>query len=429
VYGRDKLRLPSLDFGTTSLVNYLLQKRQAWSVVLDAVIAATTCLVAHQLRFFANAPAGSLQGSWTAIGVVVAAVVAGCWLAGVYRERPIQQKVKRLVAGSALGMAAAIGISAVSGSESVSRSAILSAWFLFVMAAIAWRTIRVLFATRVSLAAAGGDLVDRTGDHTTMAETVWALVTYRELIRNLVLKDLKLKYRGSVLGFLWSLINPVALLLVYTLAFKIIMRHPQPDFLLYLLIGILAWTFFAGSLTMAAGSIVDAGSLMKAVRFPRAILPLASVFFNLVQYLLTVVVLLPILLAAYGVMPTATMLLFPVFLTLQVLFIAGLALMVAAATAFFRDVKHLLDISLSLLFWTTPIVYPLAQLSQASERAQALLMFSPMSPFVLAYHDLFYHRQWPDLSLWVITVSYAVTSAAVGLALFLSVEDRLSERL
>lgn len=396
-------------------------------MLLDGALALAVYLLAYRLRFSGEALAAFLPGAWETAAVVAAGLVLGAWAAGVYRERPIGQKVRRLLIGSALGLLAAVAIiGAVAGFEGLSRSAFATTWFLFLLLAVGWRAVRVLAATRALAERSADDLVDRTIDQATMAETIWSVVTYRELVRNLVFKDLKLKYRGSVLGFLWSLIHPVALLLVYTMAFKFVMRSPQPDFLLFLLIGILAWTFFAGSLTMATGSIVDAGSLMKGVKFPRAILPLSTVLFNLAQYLLTVVVLLPILLAAHGILPTATMLLFPVFLVLQVIYIAGLAFLVAAATTFFRDVRHLLDISLALLFWTTPIVYPL---TQVPERAQSLFLLSPMSPFVVAYQRILYDRQWPELWLWVLVVTYAATAGAAGLAVFLSVEDKLSERL
>jgi lipopolysaccharide transport system permease protein len=415
-------------FNATLPVNYLPQGRQAWSVVLDAAIAVATYLLAYRLRFAGDTLAVFLPGAWATSAIVASGQVIGVWLAGVYQERAIADKVRRLMVGAGIGTAAAVGIVwQMRGFTGLSRSSFAAAWFLFSMVAIGWRASRVLVdSRRRAVSAEPGDLVDRTVDQTTVAETVWAVFTFRELLKNLVLKDLKLKYRGSVLGFLWSLINPVAMILVYTLAFKVVMKGTQPNFLLFLLVGLLAWTFFASSLTMATGSIIDAGSLMKGVRFPRAILPLSTVFFNLAQYFLTVVVLVPILHVAYQIPPSAPMLLFPVVLALQVAFIAGLALMVAAATAFFRDVKHLLDIGLSMLFWTTPIVYPM---SDVPERLRALFALSPMSPFVMLYRSVLYDGTWPELSVWVIAATYAVTSGALGLAAFLAVEDRLSEQM
>jgi lipopolysaccharide transport system permease protein len=269
-------------------------------------------------------------------------------------------------------------------------------------------------------------LVDRTTERPTLAATFAAVVQYRELIKNLVLKDLKLKYRGSVLGFMWSLVNPIVMVGVYAIAFTFILRTRVEGFVFFLLLGILPWGFFANSANMATGAITDSGNLMKSVSFPRAILPASVVFFNLAQYLLTVMVLLPIMLLVYRVPPSGLTLLYPVFLALQVLFTMGVALLLAAGTAFFRDIRHLLEIALSMLFWLTPIVYPL---SQATPGVQKLILLTPLSPYVAAYHQIFYYREWPSLELWALAVLYAMASFAVGLWVFLSVEDRLAEQI
>ena len=137
------------------------------------------------------------------------------------------------------------------------------------------------------------------------------------------------------------------------------MRAGSEQFVFYLMLGLLAWTFFAGSAAMSTGAITDNGGLLKSVWFPRTILPTATVLFNLVQYLLTVMVFLPLMLAYYQVPLGTPMLLFPVFVALQALMTIGVALILATATTFFRDVRHLVDVALAVLFWTTPIVYEL----------------------------------------------------------------------
>ncbi|HEY6357854.1 MAG TPA: ABC transporter permease, partial [Vicinamibacterales bacterium] len=219
-------------------------------------------------------------------------------------------------------------------------------------------------------------LVDRAVRRPSLVEYVRSILSYRELVRNLVLRDLKLKYRGSALGFLWSLVNPLAMVGVYTLAFKYILSMRQPGFPFFILLGVLAWTFFANSAVMATGAIIDGSNLVKAVRFPRAILPLATVLFNLAQYLLTIFVLLPIMFVIYRTPPSGPMLLFPVFLALQLAFTIGVALMLSAATTFFRDVRHFLEVALSLMFWTTPIVYTF---SQVPAGLRPVLLLSPMT--------------------------------------------------
>jgi ABC-2 type transport system permease protein len=267
-------------------------------------------------------------------------------------------------------------------------------------------------------------LIDRAATKRTLLSSLISVFSYREMVRNLVLKDLKLKYRGSVLGFLWSLLNPLAMVGVYTLAFKYILASSQPGFPFFVLLGVLAWSFFANSAAMSTGAIIEGGSLIKAVRFPRAVLPLATVLFNLTQYLLTVLVLLPMMFLIYRVPPSGPMWLFPVFLLLQVAFTIGLALMLSAATTFFRDVRHFVDIGLSLLFWTTPIVYPV---SQVPEWLRPVLLLTPMSPFVAAYHNIFYDGLWPAPLVWAGALGYGLGMFALGAVWFLSVEDHLGE--
>jgi len=273
---------------------------------------------------------------------------------------------------------------------------------------------------------AAAQLVDRAATPSSISATIRALASYRHLLRNLVLKDLKLKYRGSVFGFLWSLANPLLMIVVYTIAFAYILQIRTAGFVFYLMLGILAWTFFASSLSASTASIADNGGLVKSVFFPRAILPLASVLFNLAQYLLTIVVFLPFMLIYYEIAPAPPMLLFPVFLLLQSVFTVGLALLLATATAFFRDVKHLVEVGLAVLFWLSPIVYTLDQLPAAVRGA---VMFSPMAPYITAYHNIFYDRVWPEPMTWTLAISYAVLALFIGLTVIVRYEEQFAERV
>lgn len=269
-------------------------------------------------------------------------------------------------------------------------------------------------------------MIDRAAVHSGVRRTILDLASYRHLLRNLVLKDLKLKYRGSVLGFVWSLGNPLLMIAVYTIAFTYILRLRTPGFVFYVMLGILAWTFFTNAVSMSAGAITDNGALVRAVWFPRAILPVATVFFNLAQYLLTIVVFLPIMMAIYGVKPAAPMIAYPVFLVLQTALTVGVALVVAVGTAYFRDVRHFIDVALPLLFWVTPIVY---ETSQLPEQVRSAIALTPMAPYVSAYHDVFFYSRWPAPDTWVVAALYAIGSLGIGLALMSRVQDQLTEKV
>jgi homopolymeric O-antigen transport system permease protein len=277
-----------------------------------------------------------------------------------------------------------------------------------------------------NLISSSEEMEDRAAVRPTLGRTLRALGQYGHLLRNLVVKDLKLKYRGSALGFVWSLANPLLMIAVYTIAFKYILQVRTPGFVFYLMLGILAWTFFANAIAMSSGAIVDSGGLVRSVWFPRAILPFATVLFNFAQYLLTAAVFLPVLMVLYHKPPATPALAYPIFLLLQLIFTAGLALLLSVATAFFRDVRHLVDVALAILFWATPIVYETTLLPP---RARTLILLSPLSPYVTAYHDIFYYQRWPAAEVWGLAALYAALTFSAGLWLMTRNEDRLTEQV
>jgi ABC-type polysaccharide/polyol phosphate export permease len=216
------------------------------------------------------------------------------------------------------------------------------------------------------------------------------------------------------------------MVVVYTFAFKYILQNDDPGYVFKVLIGIISWTLFANAASMSTGSIIESTGLVRAVRFPRAILPVATVFFNLAQFLLTAAVFLPIMLLWLRVVPSWPMLLFPFMLALQVAFIVGVALMLSVFTTKFRDIRHLIEVILPLLFWTTPIFYPLTFVPESMRMA---IQLSPMSPFVIGYQSILYDGQPPDLFVAIIACVYGVSMLAIGGMIFLSAEDELVEQL
>jgi lipopolysaccharide transport system permease protein len=398
-----------------------------WEPLVDAALAAACYLLAYRVRFPDSLFGHFLPYALSTLPLVIASQTGALAALRVYGQSSSLVRLRRLIAGAALGTAvAAVLIRQVHGPTGISRAAFSADFLLFAMTTIGWRTGRLLWRQRSVETTGGPDLVDRSSERVTLAQTIRALVGYRELLKNLVMKDLKLKYRGSVLGFLWSLVNPLVMIAVYTIAFTFILRSTIPGFVFFLMLGTLAWSFFAGAASMSTGAIVDSGSLMKSVTFPRAILPIATVLFNLAQYVLTVLVFLPVMLVIYRVPLSPEMLLYPVFLGLQVLFTIGVAFILAAGTAFFRDIRHLLEIALAILFWMTPILYPIAQVH---EKMQLLILLSPLSPFIVAYQRIFYYREAPELTLWVVGLAYAIGTFVVGAWLFLSLEDQLVEQV
>src|SRR3954468_10542584 len=190
------------------------------------------------------------------------------------------------------------------------------------------------------------------------------LIRYRGLIQSLVARELKARYRGSVLGFVWSFINPLLLLTIYSFVFSVVLpglhsKETEP-YALFMFIGILPWTWFSSSLSEAAGSLIAGGNLIKKVLFPAEVLPIVSVLTNMVHFFLGLPILIAFLIV-YKHPPDAWDLVwFPMAVLVQLLFTCALALIVSALAVHFRDIRDILAHLLTLWFFATPIIYPMS---------------------------------------------------------------------
>jgi len=405
--------------------------RVGWRAAgVDVVVAASAILLSYLLRFESRDALHFMAVAAAALTFLVLLQLGFCALLRLYALSGQTMWPVRLAAGAGAGAAMALGAAVWLGvDEGISRQAVASQVALFCLAGVLWRAVVGLkyrqFQAHAIIERFGGQqLVVQGEDVGSMAGSLNRTWDYRHLLRNLVVKDLKLKYQRSLLGFAWSLLNPLIMIAVYTLAFTYVMRLGTPRFALFILIGLLSWNFFAGAVMSATDAVAGQASLLRSVIFPRVVLPFAAVLFNLTQYLLTILVFLPIILFVYGVTPAPRMLLFPVFLLLQVLFIAGLTMAIATASAAFRDVKHLVEVGLGIGFWLTPIIY---EPTMVPEEFRQIALLGPMTPFIRAYQDIFYYGVAPDSAIWIIASVYAVGAFICGLSVFLAYESRMPE--
>lgn len=389
------------------------------AVPVDLLVACVSLALARWLCL----PALSV-GEWSAQWLPLAGCVAVSQAASIavihHRLGPASLAVP-VAGGSLIGTALGLGVAAASfglpdGLWPVAASQVwLSTGLL-----LAWRYARLWRqATGVTVT---GTLVPPRRH-----EPVWEVVTrQRTLLRMLVGRDLTLKYRGSFFGLLWSLANPLMMTVTYGAVFTYVYPSRVEGFAFLMLIGVLAWTFFSVSARMATSAVVDSGSMVKNVYFPRLVLPSATVLFNFVQLLLALAVLLPACYLWIGRLPPWTLVFMPVALGLTFLFTWGLALVMAATTALFRDIQHLLDIGLQVLFWATPIVYTPDVLGPVYG---PLLAHSPMAPFITTIRALAYHGQLPDAPTLLLATIYTAVSVAIGLGVFARLDERFAETL
>ncbi|MGH9456036.1 MAG: ABC transporter permease [Thermoanaerobaculia bacterium] len=258
------------------------------------------------------------------------------------------------------------------------------------------------------------------------------LFRYRQLIATLTARDLKARYRGSFLGYFWSLANPLLLLGVYTFVFGYFLPRPQVDaYPLFLFAGILPWTFFAGAVLESTTAVSANAGLVKKVMFPAETLPLVVVTSHLVHFVLAIPILLLALVIGAVVAEvriTPLILLAPLYMAVQAVFVAGVALVVSSAAVVFRDLRDLVANLLQIGFFLTPVLYPL-HADFIEPPLDTLLRINPMTPFVVAYQSIFVFGtlpQWIDVALMML---YAGISLLLGFAVFDRLRDTLAEAL
>ena len=219
---------------------------------------------------------------------------------------------------------------------------------------------------------------------------------YRELLVGLVRKELKVKYKNSVLGFMWSMLNPALYLVVYYVVFQLVLKAGVPNFAIFLLSGLLVWNLFATGLPGATGSIVGNAAIVKKVSFPREILAMAAVGAALVHFFLQATVMV-LTLAVFRYPPSPSyLLLVPVALFALLLFTSALGILLAAVNVYLRDTQHLLELALLAWFWATPIVYPYRLAADKLENLDWVYRLNPMTPIVLTFQRAIYNETTPN---------------------------------
>jgi len=241
------------------------------------------------------------------------------------------------------------------------------------------------------------------------------LFRYRGLIQSLVARELKARYRGSVLGFLWSFINPLLLLLIYTFVFSVILPNrnelAQP-YAVFMFCGILPWNWFSSSLMEASGSLVAGGNLIKKVLFPAEILPLVNVLANMVHFFLGLLI-LAVFLVVYRHWPDpAGLIWFPVAVLVQLVFTSGLALFLAALTVHYRDIRDLLSNLLMFWFFATPIIYPWQDPNVS--RFKWLFDLNPFTHLAVSYQEILFFYGPVGHAKWLVALGVASIGIFLG---------------
>lgn len=269
-----------------------------------------------------------------------------------------------------------------------------------------------------------------------MLQRIREVIRYRELVSNLVQRELKARYKNSILGFFWSLLNPLGMMLVFTFVFTVMWPNNQiANFPVFFLCGFLPWQFFNAGVTTSMYSIIGNSGLVKKVYFPREVLPLSSTLANLVNFLLALVVLFGMLFVTRTHLSPYIWLL-PVVIATETCFILGIAFFLSTLSVFYRDTMMIMDVVMQAWFFLTPVFYPIQILPRSVEVLgltldvhRLMYILNPMASLIATYRDLLYWGYRTNIDFFLRTIVTSLIVFVAGYAFFLRFSHRFGEEV
>lgn len=257
-------------------------------------------------------------------------------------------------------------------------------------------------------------------------KTLREIFMYREMIFSMVRRDLKGRYKGSVLGFAWTFLNPLLQLTVYTLVFSVIMRAGIEDYYLFLFVALVPWIFFSISVSGGAGCIRSQAGMVTKIYFPREVLPISYVTSQFVNMLLSFIVVFVVLVfSGKGINPKAMMYL-PLVMIVEYLMAIAITMLVSAITVFLRDVEYFLGIVIMAWQFLSPVMY---SMEQVPEKIRPIFLLNPMTSVITAYRDVLYYKQVPQMETLLHAVSFGIIVLIIGCLTFNKLKRRFAEEM
>ena len=256
------------------------------------------------------------------------------------------------------------------------------------------------------------------------------IYNYRELLKTNVKKEIRGRYKNSILGVMWSFLNPLLQLLVYSVIFGALLTdgsdsYYQQTYYIYVCVALIPWTYFTTAVTQSAFTVIGNGDIIKKVYFPREILPISVVTSGAVNFMIsTIIILAFVIFSPVGL--SWYLLLYPFILLIQYILLLGISFIVSSITVYFRDLEHIIGIILMAGFYGTPIVYKLEQLPHS---LQILMQLNPMTHIINGYRDIFYYHQMPNMKALLILLGISIALTVVGYFIFKKLQKGFAEQL
>ena len=256
--------------------------------------------------------------------------------------------------------------------------------------------------------------------------TIKEIYAYREMIFSLVRKDLRGRYKGSVLGFMWTFINPLLQLIVYTVVFSTILKSNIDKYYLFLFVALIPWLFFSTSLTGGASCILSQKGMITKIYFPREVIPISHVTSGLVNMILCFIVVFAVVLFSGVTINPVALLYLPIIFMIEYILALGVTFFASSITVFFRDFEHILGIISMAWMYMTPIMY---SVDIIPTDLRPLFMLNPMTSIIIAYRDILYYGKVPDLVTLFNALVLGVIVLAIGIIVFTKLKKQFAEEL
>ena len=257
-------------------------------------------------------------------------------------------------------------------------------------------------------------------------ETIKELFDYKEMIKSLVRQDLKGKYKGSFLGFLWTFLNPLFQLVIYTFVFDVIMKQNIEDYYLFIFVAFVPWIFITTTVVAGARAVLNRQDLVKKIYFPRLVLPVAHTLSGFINMLFSFIIVFGALAVSGRGIDVSKTGYFLLVLLITFLFGLGLTTIFSAITVFFRDLEYILSILSMAWMYITPIMYPE---DLVPEEYRNIFNLNPATPIIRSYRAIFYYKTAPYLSDCISALVVSLVLIIIGYAIFMRAERRFAEEL
>lgn len=251
------------------------------------------------------------------------------------------------------------------------------------------------------------------------------LYNYRQLLKSNVRKEIRGKYKGSFLGVLWSFINPLLTTLVYAIVFPFILKNAQEHYTTFIIIAVLPWNWFTATIAQATSTILQNGGIIKKVYFPRTILPISINVSNLINFLISCII-IALFLIFSGIGFSINILFLPLVILTQFILLQGITLITSSINVYVRDLEYIINFLIAMLFYATPVLY---SMDMFPPRFRSILRLNPMATLIESYRNILYYKQIPDLLGIGIILIFSIVLLFIGTIVFKRLEKGFAEEL